>query len=92
MAEDLSVRAVEEAVKARNDIGAPAQSPPRTSRLRPPGILELENLLSQHLDTRVKVDMGSRRGKMLIEFASLEDLERIYRAMTEPAPNRADET
>jgi ParB family chromosome partitioning protein len=41
-------------------------------------------LLSQHLDTRVKVDMGSRRGKMLIEFASLEDLERIYRAMTGP--------
>jgi ParB family chromosome partitioning protein len=85
VAEDLSVRAVEEAVKARNELGPAAQAPARPSRLRPPGILELENLLSQHLDTRVKVDMGSRRGRMLIEFASLEDLERIYRAMTEPA-------
>jgi len=90
VAEDLSVRAVEEAVKARNDLGGPTAATPRASRLRPPGILELENLLSQHLDTRVKVDMGSRRGKMLIEFASLEDLERIYRAMTESPPDRPD--
>jgi ParB family transcriptional regulator, chromosome partitioning protein len=82
--EDLSVRAVEDAVRARNELGASAvPGAPQPPRLRPPGILELETLLSQHLDTRVKVDMGSRRGKMLIEFASLEDLERIYRAMTE---------
>jgi ParB family transcriptional regulator, chromosome partitioning protein len=83
VAEDLSVRAVEDAVRTRNELGPDVQELPRPSRLRPPGILELENLLSQHLDTRVKVDMGSRRGKVLIEFASLEDLERIYRAMTE---------
>jgi len=85
VAEDLSVRSVEEAVRVRNELG-PSAIPnlPQPPRLRPPGILELETLLSQHLDTRVKVDMGSRRGKMLIEFASLEDLERIYRAMTEP--------
>jgi ParB family transcriptional regulator, chromosome partitioning protein len=85
VAEDLSVRAVEDAVRARNELGASAsQDRPHQPRLRPPGILELETLLSQHLDTRVKVDMGSRRGKLLIEFASLEDLERIYRAMTDP--------
>ena len=36
-----------------------------------------------HLDTRVNVSMGAKRGKVVIEFASLEDLERIYRAMTE---------
>jgi ParB family transcriptional regulator, chromosome partitioning protein len=83
VADDLSVRAVEDAVRARNELGAPTAAAPRQSRLRPPGILELENLLSHHLDTRVKVDMGSRRGKMLIEFAGLEDLERIYRAMTD---------
>jgi ParB family chromosome partitioning protein len=83
--EGLSVRAVEDAVKTRNELGGPS-SPASMgpSRLRPPGILELENLLSQHLDTRVKVDMGPRKGRMVIEFASLEDLERIYRAMTEP--------
>ena len=79
--EGLSVRAVEEAVRARQ--GAPERGPndPKP-RLRPPGLLELEELLSERLDTRVKVDMGARRGKVVIEFASLEDLERIYRLMT----------
>ena len=83
VAEDLSVRAVEDAVRARNELGGRPPAARRPAGLRPPGILELENLLSQHLDTRVKVDVGSRRGRMLIEFANLEDLERIYRAMTE---------
>ena len=53
-------------------------------RLRPPGLLELEGLLSDRLDTRVKVTMGAKRGKVTIDFATLEDLERIYRAMTTP--------
>jgi ParB family chromosome partitioning protein len=53
--------------------------------LRPPGILELEELLSNHLDTRVKVNLGNRKGRVVIEFATLEDLERIYRVMTEPS-------
>lgn len=85
--EGLSVRAVEEAVRARNQLGEPADSAPAPAparRLRPPGLLELEELLSQHLDTRVKVEMSAKKGKVLVEFASLEDLERIYRAMTEP--------
>lgn len=58
-------------------------------RLPPPGILELEELLSDHLNTRVKVDMSTKRGKVVVEFATLEDLERIYKLMvgrTEPAP------
>jgi ParB family chromosome partitioning protein len=83
--EQLSVRAVEDAVKERNSLGG--SSPERTARqtkLRPPGILELEELLSSHLDTRVKVDLGSKKGRVTIDFASLEDLERIYRAMTDP--------
>jgi ParB family chromosome partitioning protein len=49
------------------------------TRLRPPGLLELENLLADHLDTRVGVQMGSKRGRVSIDFADLEDLERIYR-------------
>jgi ParB family chromosome partitioning protein len=78
--------------------GAPA-SPPANSgpqpvpgaprRLPPPGILELEELLSSHLNTRVKVDLTSKRGKVIVEFATLEDLERIYKLMvgrTEPSP------
>lgn len=50
--------------------------------LRPPGLLELENLLAEHLETRVAVRLGARRGKVTIDFADLEDLERIYRQMT----------
>lgn len=50
-------------------------------RLPAPGVLELEELLAAHLNTRVKVDMRSRRGKVVVEFATLEDLERIYKLM-----------
>lgn len=86
VAEELSVRTVEEAVRLRGDPTERSGLAPRTGRLRPPGVVELEDLLSQHLDTRVKVDMGSRKGRVVIEFATLEDLERIYRAMTEFPP------
>ncbi len=57
----------------------PAGSPPR--RLPPPGILELEELLASHLNTTVKVDMTAKRGRVIVEFATLEDLERIYKLM-----------
>jgi ParB family chromosome partitioning protein len=50
-------------------------------KLPEPGVLELEELLSTHLNTRVKVDIQNRRGRLVVEFATLEDLERIYRAM-----------
>ena len=84
--EGLSVRAVEEAVRTRNQLGqsSPAPAAGRAGRLRPPGLLELEELLSRHLDTRVKVEMSAKKGRVTVEFGSLEDLERIYRAMTEP--------
>ena len=94
VAESLSVRDVEEAVRARSGdleqgsgpAGAAKASTASAAgrRLRPPGLLELEELLSDRLDTRVKVSMGAKRGKVTIDFASLEDLERIYRAMTTP--------
>ena len=54
---------------------------PGPRQLPPPGILELEELLSSHLNTRVKVDLSSKRGKVVVEFATLEDLERIYKLM-----------
>jgi ParB family chromosome partitioning protein len=94
--EGLSVRVLEELVRAAT---AAAQEPEHvvvpppavassatvapTAALRPPGLLELEELLSEYLNTRVRVSMGGQRGKMMIEFADLEDLERIYRRMTE---------
>ncbi len=52
-----------------------------TRKLPEPGVLELEELLSTYLNTRVKVDIQNRRGRLVVEFATLEDLERIYRAM-----------
>lgn len=52
-------------------------------RLPEPGVLELEELLSTHLNTRVTVELRNRRGRVVVEFATLEDLERIYRAMVE---------
>jgi ParB family transcriptional regulator, chromosome partitioning protein len=86
--DQLSVREVEEAVRARSgDDEAPDQerpAPAAPGRIRPPGLLELEELLSDRLSTRVKVTMGAKRGRVVIDFASLEDLERIYRAMSEP--------
>ena len=87
VAEQMSVRAVEDAVKQRNELGGATSGAiaNRHAKLRPPGVLELEELLSSHLDTRVKVDLGAKRGRVVIEFATLEDLERIYRVMTEPA-------
>lgn len=88
VAQDMSVRAVEEAVKTAS--GAPETPPgvPRTapapakSRLPEPGVAELERLLSDHLDTRVKVEMGAKRSSVVVEFADLDDLERIYLRMT----------
>ncbi len=48
------------------------------------GVLELEELLAARLDTRVKVQLGKGPGKLVVEFADLDDLERIYRVITPP--------
>jgi len=93
--EGLTVRAVEDVV--RGVAPGPEEEPtspavgttkgttsktPTLRRLPEPGVLELEELLSRHLDTRVKVDLQNRKGRLIVDFATLEDLERIYRAMT----------
>jgi ParB family chromosome partitioning protein len=94
VAESLSVRAVEEAVRLRNELGEqlggpPVPGEPAASRRRLPraGLDDLAELLSNHLDTRVKVEMGSKRGRIVVEFAGLEDLERIYKVISD---GRAD--
>jgi ParB family chromosome partitioning protein len=81
----LSVREVEEAVRGHGETTTNGDGPSKTrkgGRLRPPGLLELEELLGEHLETRVRVTMGAKRGKVTVEFSDLEDLERIYRRMT----------
>ena len=61
-----------------------------STRLRPPGLLELEQLLGEQLSTRVSVQMTAKKGRVTIEFADLADLERIYRVITRPG--RSPET
>ncbi|HET6835725.1 MAG TPA: ParB/RepB/Spo0J family partition protein [Acidimicrobiales bacterium] len=84
----LSVRDTEEAVRQRNGLaGSPSGSTGSSSgrsKLRAPGLLELEELLAEQLDTRVSINVGPKRGRVVIEFADLEDLERIYRVMAGP--------
>ncbi|HXY93166.1 MAG TPA: ParB/RepB/Spo0J family partition protein, partial [Acidimicrobiia bacterium] len=94
--DDLSVRAVEEAVREHEGqpstpaaSTAPAAPRTRAGKLRPPGLLELEELLGDHLETRVSITMGASRGKVVVEFSTLEDLERIYRLMTDGAARGA---
>jgi ParB family transcriptional regulator, chromosome partitioning protein len=86
VSEDMSVRDVEEAIRAREESPAAraAAKAERSSgsKLRPPGLLELEELLGDYLETRVRIAMGPKHGRVQIDFANLEDLERIYRAMT----------
>ncbi len=64
-----------------------ASTAAKTTTLRPPGLLELEGLLAEHLQTSVGVTMSGKHGKVIIDFADLEDLERIYRLMTEGPPS-----
>jgi ParB family transcriptional regulator, chromosome partitioning protein len=88
VAEGLSVRAVEEIVALG---AAPGKSPRQPARRQPvaPGLADLANRLSDVLDTRVKVELGQRKGKIVVEFASLDDLERIVKAISpDAAPPR----
>jgi ParB family chromosome partitioning protein len=90
VADDLSVRAAEDAIREHQGLGAgddASRDRAKGKRLRPPGLLELEELLGDHLETRVSISMGASRGKVVVEFSTLEDLERIYRLMTEGAPS-----
>jgi ParB family transcriptional regulator, chromosome partitioning protein len=92
-AENWSVRMLEDVVRDRGEPSTVTHLPVRvtdgagltpTTRLRAPGLLELEELLAEHLQTRVGVTMGAKRGRVVIDFADLEDLERIYHVMTNP--------
>ena len=79
VSDDLTVRAVERLVRE----GAVLEDPPRPTPPRPPAerpaaVLEVEERMADKLATRVSVSMGTGRGKMVIEFADLDDLQRIY--------------
>jgi ParB family chromosome partitioning protein len=80
VAEGLSVRAVEEIVAL--GVEGPRKRSTRTPRQMPPVLTQVAERLADRLDTKVKVDMGRDRGKITVEFASLEDLDRIVAAMS----------
>jgi ParB family chromosome partitioning protein len=93
---EAAVRALAQPVPQDDESPAPDDAPeaadapqhddarPRPGAVREPAVLELEELLSARLDTRVNVSIGARRGRIVVEFADLDDLERIYRIITPP--------
>jgi ParB family chromosome partitioning protein len=88
VAEGLSVRATEEAVMLANrEQDAAAPSPVvRRKPIEMPGLQAVADRLSGSFDTRVLVSMGKRKGKIVVEFGSVEDLERIVALMEQSAP------
>jgi ParB family chromosome partitioning protein len=83
--ESWSVRQTEDAVRdgVPGAVATQPKSAPSSPSLKPAGLLELESLLAEFLDTKVGVSMAGKRGRISIEFADLLDLERIYRRMAE---------
>jgi len=93
VAEGLSVRATEEIVKlalAGHPIGdeATARSA-RGPKVTAPGLTDLADRLSDTFDTRVKVELGRRKGKIVVEFGSVDDLERIIALMAPTVTKQA---
>jgi ParB family chromosome partitioning protein len=92
--EGLTVRQIEELLRpdaeeptAGGDDDEPSSTPtPAASPglVAEPGVLELEELLAARLETRVQVKLGKGPGRVVIDFADLDDLERIYRVITPP--------
>jgi ParB family chromosome partitioning protein len=82
VAEGLSVRAVEEIVAVGDD--GQAKAPRRAPVNKPvaPALRHLADRLSDLFETRVKVELGRSKGKIVVEFATIDDLERIVKAMS----------
>lgn len=86
VAEGLSVRATEEAVTLANRGGAATPAPQRRKPIQMPGLQDVADRLSTAFDTRVTVSLGKRKGKIVVEFGSVDDLQRIIDVMSPPSP------
>jgi ParB family chromosome partitioning protein len=84
VAEGLSVRATEEAVLVARKQRPTPQRSARRQPAPPAGVQDLADRLSNTFDTTVKVELGQRKGRIVVEFGSAEDLERIARLMAPP--------
>jgi ParB family transcriptional regulator, chromosome partitioning protein len=85
VAEGLSVRAVEEIVAIADDKPAKPSRKPTSSKPVAPALRHLADRLSDLFETKVKVELGRNKGKIVVEFASIDDLERIVKAMSPEA-------
>jgi len=81
VAEGLSVRATEEAVTLANRGDHKKPGPQRRKPIQMPGLKDVAERLSGTYDTRVTVSLGKRKGKIVVEFGSVDDLERIVGLM-----------
>jgi ParB family chromosome partitioning protein len=81
VAEGLSVRATEEAVTLANREKTSTPSAPRRKPIQMPGLQDVAERLSSAFDTRVTVSLGKRKGKIVVEFGSVDDLQRIVDLM-----------
>jgi len=89
VAEGMSVRATEEAVTLANreaNRGDTTPAPPRRKPIQMPGLQDVAERLSNAFDTRVTVSLGKRKGKIVVEFGSVDDLQRIIGVMTTEKP------
>ncbi|KDE99888.1 chromosome partitioning protein ParB [Mycolicibacterium aromaticivorans JS19b1 = JCM 16368] len=85
VAEGLSVRATEEAVTLANRSDTKTPPAPRRKPIQMPGLQDVAERLSSTYDTRVTVSLGKRKGKIVVEFGSVDDLQRIVDMMNRPA-------
>jgi ParB family transcriptional regulator, chromosome partitioning protein len=81
VAEGLSVRATEEAVTIANRSEPSQPAAPRRKPIHMPGLQDVAEQLSSAFDTRVTVSLGKRKGKIVVEFGSVDDLQRIVELM-----------
>jgi ParB family transcriptional regulator, chromosome partitioning protein len=90
-AEDLSVRETEEIVRRFIEAPAEASRKKQAPRSEPadPNLAEVEEILSEQLATRVVIRMGRRRGQVLIDFGSADDLDRIVSEIVGSGPGLA---
>ncbi|QCB95056.1 ParB/RepB/Spo0J family partition protein [Cellulomonas shaoxiangyii] len=86
VSEGLSVRAVEEIVALGGDEAAPTRRPRPRAGVRNEALDDLASRLSDRFETRVKVDLGKTRGKLTVEFASVQDLNRILSSLAPDDP------
>ena len=93
VAEGLSVRATEEAVVLlKGQSPAKPKAAPQRKPIQAPGLQDVADRLSNAFDTRVKVELGKRKGKIVVEFGSVDDLERIVQLMAQNGTNGTRET